>query len=211
MNRPMNNVPSAGAVPLLTNRTRYTRWLVIGVVPLIALIAPPARQPWVGDLMETFGVMCLVICLVGRGWSSIYIAGRKDTELVITGPYSITRNPLYLFSGIGVIGIGLISEVMTVLAVAVIIFFGYYSLVIRKEELYIASLHGQKYKDYRTRVPRWLPAFSKWRDADCIEVQPKRIFNHLVDSSLFFVSFVFFEALEISRAVQLVKPILFLP
>ena len=207
----MNNVPSVQPTQLLFNRTRYTRWLAAIVVPTVAIIAPPHRQPWVGDLLETAGVMCLVICLVGRGWSSIFIAGRKDIELVTTGPYSVVRNPLYVFSFIGVIGIGLISEMMTLLAIAIVTFMAYYSFVVQREELYVARLHGDEYQQYLVSVPRWIPDFSKWQDADLVEVQPKRILKHLVDSSLFFLSFAFFEILEFLRDTDILLPVLILP
>src|SRR5690606_40050349 len=48
----------------------------------------------------------IVVCVIGRTWSSIYIAGHKVQTLVMDGPYSISRNPLYVFSIIGAAGAG---------------------------------------------------------------------------------------------------------
>ncbi|MCC6889686.1 MAG: isoprenylcysteine carboxylmethyltransferase family protein [Hyphomicrobiales bacterium] len=207
----MRDSPVAQRSLLFANRTRHTRWLAILAVPLIALIAPPPRPPWAHDLTETLAVICLVICLVGRGWCSIYIAGRKDAELVTSGPYSMTRNPLYVFSFIGVVGIGLITEVMSVLAAAVAVFVTYYGVVVRREEKYLAALHGAAYADYRARVPRWIPDVSQWRDAERLDVRPKHIVTHLLDSSLFFLAFVLFEILEFLRAAQILTPLVTLP
>ena len=36
----------------------------------------------------------------------LYVGGRKNAELVTTGPYSMMRNPLYFFSLLGVAGVG---------------------------------------------------------------------------------------------------------
>ena len=81
----------------LSNRPRHTRWLAVLLIPLIVVTSPPRRAEWLNETMEVFGIFCLVVCLVGRGWTSIYIAGRKDSELVQVGPYSIVE-PLCTFS-----------------------------------------------------------------------------------------------------------------
>ena len=119
---------------LLKNRPRHLRALALVVIPIIALASPGEHPEWMNELAEVLGVVCLVVCLVGRGWASIYVAGRKNQELVTVGPYSVVRNPLYVFSFIGVVGIGLISEMMALLAVAVVAFAVSFHLVVRREE-----------------------------------------------------------------------------
>jgi protein-S-isoprenylcysteine O-methyltransferase Ste14 len=196
---------------LLKKRTRHTRWLAVLLIPLIIFAAPRARPEWINDTFEVLGIFCLVVCLVGRGWSSIYIAGRKDTELVQAGPFSVVRNPLYVFSFIGLCGIGLISEMVTVLIAAVTIFVLYYCVVVAREEAYLSRLHGDAFASYLAHVPRWIPDFSKWRDISHLEVEPRRIFIHLRDSSLFFLAFMFSELLEALRAAHVLKPLFVLP
>ena len=44
--------------------------------------------------------------IVGRLWSTLYIGGRKSAEVVTGGPYSMTRNPLYVFSTLAAAGVG---------------------------------------------------------------------------------------------------------
>lgn len=193
------------------NRTKHTRWLALFLLPVVSVIAPPERASWASDVFESLGVVLLVMCLVGRGWTSIYIAGRKNSELVISGPYSVVRNPLYVFSFIGLIGIGLISEVMTLLVVALVVFAIYYGLVVRKEEHYISALHGRAFDNYKARVPRWIPDFSKWTDAKQLDVEPRRILSHLIDTSLFFSAFLFFELLEFLRSAKLLPLQIVLP
>jgi protein-S-isoprenylcysteine O-methyltransferase Ste14 len=196
---------------LVTSRIRHTRWLVIALLPLVVLIAPPRRAEWAADLMEGLGVLCLVACLVGRGWTSLYVAGRKNTELVTLGPYSVVRNPLYVFSFIGLVGVGLISEVLSLLALGVACFAAYYPAVVRREEAHMARLHGDAYQRYSAAVPRWFPDFGKWRDADRLEIDPRLVFSHLLDSSLFFLSFMLFETIEVLRSANLIPVLLTMP
>jgi protein-S-isoprenylcysteine O-methyltransferase Ste14 len=191
-------------VPHFSDRIRFTRWFVILLIPLLMVIEPARRPEWAGDLMEALGAVCLAICLVGRGWASLYVAGRKDRELVVLGPYSVVRNPLYVFSFVGIVGIGLISKMFTLLALLTIIFALYYRLVVRREEAQLALLHGDAAANYFARVPRWFPDFSNWRDTTRVEIEPRRIFATLADTSLFFLTFMFFGLFEFLRTASVV-------
>src|SRR5262245_64205860 len=53
------------------------------------------------EMVEWIGIVAIVICILGRTWASLYIAGRKIEQFVTEGPYSVVRNPLYFFSIIG--------------------------------------------------------------------------------------------------------------
>jgi protein-S-isoprenylcysteine O-methyltransferase Ste14 len=194
---------------LLTKRTRHTRWLVILLLPVVFLLAPPPGRPeWLHGSLESLGVICLVICLTGRGWTSVYIAGRKSRELVVVGPYSVVRNPLYVFSFVGLVGVCLLSGMMTLLLIAVIVFALYYQLVVRREEEYLSSLHGTRFAQYTQRVPRWFPKLSGWRDVQTLEAQPRLILRHLGDSSLFFLACIVFEVREYMWEVGVLPPLL---
>ena len=77
----------------------------IAVVAVTASAAPSGAA--VHELIEWIGIVLIVICILGRTWSSLYIGGRKIDEFVQTGPYSIMRNPLYFFSCVGAVGVGM--------------------------------------------------------------------------------------------------------
>src|SRR6188474_3140118 len=58
------------------------------------------------EMIEWIGIVAIVVCIIGRTWASLYIAGRKIDQFVTEGPYSIVRHPLYFFSILGAAGAG---------------------------------------------------------------------------------------------------------
>ena len=81
---------------------------------------------------------------------------KPSSALVTTGPYRITRNPLYLGMLCGYLGgTSLVNSVylLTFLPIVLVVMhFG----VIRREEAYLEKLFGDDYLAYRRRVRRWL-------------------------------------------------------
>ncbi|MCB0353426.1 MAG: isoprenylcysteine carboxylmethyltransferase family protein [Bdellovibrionales bacterium] len=94
---------------------------------------------------------------LGRLWCSVYIAGNKTYNLVETGPFSMTRNPLYFFSFLGGVGVGLSTETVIFPLVIGGLFAVWYPLVIRNEETRLLEVHGDAFVDYMKRVPRFFP------------------------------------------------------
>jgi len=114
-----------------------------------------------GEVFKGFlflaGCMLVAVATIGRLWCSLYIGGYKKRQLVTSGPYSLCRNPLYFFSSIGIIGVGFATGTVTIPFLLAILFSLYYPFVIRFEETILAPLHGDAYKDYVARVPRFWP------------------------------------------------------
>jgi Putative protein-S-isoprenylcysteine methyltransferase len=73
-------------------------------------------------IIQWVGFVLIVITTLGRIWCFVYISGYKDDRLIQYGPYSLVRNPLYLFSFMGTIGLGLATENLVALALMVIYF-----------------------------------------------------------------------------------------
>ena len=92
---------------------------------------------------------------MGRIWCSLYISGFKNAKLVTDGPYSLCRNPLYLFSYLGGVGIMLITETFIFPIVFTLYFLCYYHFVIRQEEAFLSEKYGTAYSDYIKTIPRF--------------------------------------------------------
>lgn len=131
--------------------------------------------------------MCLVaVASLGRMWCSLYIAGYKDMELVTEGPYSLSRNPLYLFSLIGVVGIGFATETLTIPLLLFLLFLSYYPFVIRGEEKRLHAIFGEKFAQYRETVPVLIPRTCKASEPETYVVNPK-VYRRHIFSALWFV------------------------
>lgn len=81
---------------------------------------------------------------------------RGTDHLVTDGPFSITRNPLYLAGTILVLGIGLVSGIVWFLLLAVLAAFAVQKLAIEREERHLQARFGKTYADYAERVRRWI-------------------------------------------------------
>ncbi len=87
---------------------RRRRFAIGGVIVLLVIALIFVRSQSTGSLheyIEAFGISLIVAAIIGRMWCTLYIGGRKSAEIVQSGPYSVTRNPLYVFSSIGAVGI----------------------------------------------------------------------------------------------------------
>jgi protein-S-isoprenylcysteine O-methyltransferase Ste14 len=81
---------------------------------------------------------------------------RPSTSLVVSGPYRVTRNPMYvgmafLYAGLA-LGVGVIWALVVLPAVLVVVD----RQVIAREERYLERKFGDSYREYKTRVRRWL-------------------------------------------------------
>jgi protein-S-isoprenylcysteine O-methyltransferase Ste14 len=106
-----------------------------------------------------------VVALIGlalRAWSAGHI--RKNAALATSGPYSYTRNPLYL--GSFLLGVGFtIAAGRWFLAIPfAALFLGIYYPVMRVEASDLAKLFGEDYQRYADAVPLFLPRLSPYRD-----------------------------------------------
>ena len=107
------------------------------------------------DQIEAYGIVILLVGIGGRLWSILYIGGRKSLEIVTTGPYSITRNPLYLCSTVAAAGVGAqMGSYVAALGLAVLCAVAFHFVILR-EEKYLTAKMGSVYLNYMN----WDPGF----------------------------------------------------
>ena len=172
-----------------THRILVSR--LFGVAFLLLVLATESAHD--GHALEPAlflaGLVLVGIATVGRLWCSLYISGYKDAELIAAGPYSISRNPLYLFSLLGFAGIGLATETITLgIALPLIAAIGY-PAVIRREETELRARFGPVFEEYCARTPRFFPDFGKFSEPASYVVNP-RLFRRTMFDVIWFVWFV---------------------
>ena len=189
---------TAAPVTLLKARQRHSRWFALMVIPLIVFsIGHLQDDGWQEETMEWVGFFLTVACVLGRTYCSAFIGGIKNERVVREGPFSMVRNPLYVFSFLGVVGIGLQSDKIVILGLLVISFIIYYRPVVRREEGYLLQKFGQPYAQYMAEVPRWFPKFSLWNEPAEIVVRPYFIRHTMLDAVVFFIPWPCFELLSL--------------
>lgn len=83
------------------------------------------------------------------------IATRPQAQLLTTGPYKYSRNPLYLgliliFAGAALLA-GSVSALLLTLAIFIVL-----SFWIRVEERQLAEAFGEQYAKFQSQIRRWL-------------------------------------------------------
>lgn len=193
------------------HRAHVARLSTVLLVVLIAVSTSAQEGTLVAPILFMGGLVLIGIATVGRLWCALYISGRKSSELVTSGPYSMTRNPLYLFSLIGFAGVGLATETMTIPLAVILVFAATYPGLIAGEEAHLRQTFESAFEEYCARTPRFLPRFDAYSEAETWVVNP-RIFRRTMLNALSFVWLAglieFFEELH---ELGLIKPLLQLP
>lgn len=187
---------------LLSSRLRILvgRVVIIIFAGYVLLYHPPTFfSPLLLDAFEIVGLALLAIAALGRVWCLVYSGGKKRKILVKVGPYSISRNPLYVFSFIGTIGLGLAVENPFLAGGLGLCFAVYYPFVVRKEEKHLASLFGSEYLDYVARTPRWIPNFRLFIEPQEMTISPRHVRHGILDAMWFIWFFLLWEVLELVR------------
>ena len=200
----------------LTQLQSYQRLRRITLAALLALvfavllfgqsIFPP--ETVVHEAIEMVGIVLIVIGIAGRLWSTLYIGGKKSATVVTDGPYSITRNPLYVFSSIAAIGVGAQMGSITAAVGFGVACAAAFHLVILREEKFLSTNLGADYSAYMAAVPRFFPKPSLYREGDTGGFKPSRLLVTLLDGLVFLVAMPLFEIIDAAQ-VSGTLPVLF--
>jgi protein-S-isoprenylcysteine O-methyltransferase Ste14 len=188
-------------------------WGVAAVsIGLILVSAPllPADHP-VALAKEVLGGLAIVLAVAGRVWTTSHIGGRKKRELVTTGPYALSRNPLYLFSVLGAFGIGLSTGSLLIgLGVGAGAFVVLDSIT-RREEAFLHDQFGKAYETYCRQTGRWLSLRGRWLSDDGYRPSRERILYSLRDSSVMLLAIPLVQLVQYLQAENVLPRLLFIP
>ena len=82
--------------------------------------------------------------------------GRSTSKLVMTGIFSVSRNPLYLGGVCVLVGIALALNLPWVLLLLLPALVACHYVLIAPEERYLAAQFGEEYRTYAASVQRWI-------------------------------------------------------
>ncbi len=197
-------------------RIQKIRKWAIGLSLLVVVVLAMFSATWWGEgptheSVEAVGLAAIFLSIVGRAWCSLYIGGRKKKEVVSAGPYSLSRNPLYLFSYAGAFGVGAQTGSMVIACLFVLIALVVFHFTIAREESWLTAEFGTTYTAYMARTPRMGPDFSKWRDEEDLSIKPRFFLTTIRDGLVFLLAIPIFESVDMAQAAGWLPVLLRLP
>lgn len=156
------------------NLKQIYKWRGYFYLPILLVMALCFWNEYENDLIIwPFGLSAIALAFVIRIWAIKHLGRRIPRKykhgtrlhLVVTGPYRLVRNPLYIGNILAMMGLCVLSELIWFMPIVFAYFFLHYSLVVRYEEYKLSVLFAREYEIYRQKVPRWIPLFSMIREA----------------------------------------------
>ncbi|MBL0318599.1 MAG: isoprenylcysteine carboxylmethyltransferase family protein [Alphaproteobacteria bacterium] len=159
------------------------------------------------DALDLIGYGLITVCALGRVYTSAFLGGFKNAELIHYGPFSVVRNPLYCFSLLGVTGIAFISNHLVIILAVPLFFLWMYHLLVKREEVFLKEKFGQAYIDYMQTTPRFFPKFSLYTAPETVLMSPHFIKKAFGDALSWFVALPIIEFIEYLQTNHIVKPL----
>ncbi len=84
--------------------------------------------------------------------------------LVVAGPFSYVRNPLYVGNILLYVGVGVMAGALSpwLVIIAAVYFVFQYNMIVSLEEEFLEKEFGDAYAEYRRNVPRFIPRPTPW-------------------------------------------------
>ena len=117
--------------------------------PSTTLILSGMALSTAGELLRLWGVHHIGVISRTRA--------ERLGPLVSSGPFAWVRNPLYLGNIAIWVGFALTARLVWLAPVILFLLGLEYHAIVRWEEELLESRLGEAYREYKSRVPRWLP------------------------------------------------------
>jgi protein-S-isoprenylcysteine O-methyltransferase Ste14 len=169
---------NSARAPRGRTRDRTGNTALMGATALCAVVVLASRGywsalevdiPWLHGLGLALLVVSTAFALwaryaLGTAWSVVPEAG-GDRRLHTSGPYGVTRHPIYTGLLGMIVGSALLTgsgQVIVLVPVGLVLF----SVKIHFEERLLTATFPDEYTDYRHRVPQLVPGLSPRRQRD---------------------------------------------
>lgn len=143
-------------LPIATIIAGYVLGRLLPLSPGYAL--PTPGRYWLGGLACVAAVIIFVV-LPFRQFQATGQDPKPWTptpEIVVSGLYRYTRNPMYLGMLVFCLGFAIILSEPWVLILTPVCGWLIYLLAIRAEEIYLEDKFGESYRAYKATVRRWI-------------------------------------------------------
>jgi len=159
-----------GSIPWIAG-VSFAIGIVFAVVSPVAMIlgwpgggaiVDDTRAHAVGAILTVAGTVGALAAQVSMGdaWR-VGVDEGETTHLVRSGLFAWVRNPIFSFMGLSVVGLLLlVPNVVAVFGVGAVAL-GVELQVRFVEEPYLARVHGAAYREYASRVGRFVPALGR--------------------------------------------------
>ena len=133
--------------------------------PETLLASAPGGFAW--PSLSISSVLASLVCLIGAAFHlwcvwEFFAAGHgtlapidPPKHLVVSGPYRITRNPMYNAVGCVLLGEVWLFESTSLLIYAVALMAFFHVWVVIYEEPALEESFGESFRNYKRAVPRW--------------------------------------------------------
>jgi protein-S-isoprenylcysteine O-methyltransferase Ste14 len=165
-----------------TPRLRATAALLAVVLALVAVSDRPLAAGLAGEALALAGFACIACAALGRVWTSLFIAGFKDTRVVRSGPYAALRHPLYALSILAMLGVGLASRSLSITLGLLATLGALYLLTARGEDAWLGAEHGAEFERYRREVRAFLPRRVEGAVPETLEIRPRVLWKAFLDA-----------------------------
>ena len=151
---------------VLEKMNRLGGWLFyhrgIIPVPFFVTLFFMSYRPYRNDFFGwTLGPFFIMLGMFLRCWGIKHIGKHSRTrkrqcrKIVMSGPYALTRNPLYLGNLSITIGFTVMSELLWMLLIVIPFFLLYYTFIVFWEERILKETYPEEAERYFALVPRW--------------------------------------------------------
>lgn len=161
------NKPAATSIALTPNRIPWPPIIYAAAILMGALSKALLPTPWIespgSDFLFAVGALIILAGLALDLGAMKTLRTAKTTilpikgadHLVTSGPFKISRNPIYLGNTLLTFGAGLVFGIIWFMPLAFIAAFLTSKLAIEREEAHLSAKFGKNWRDYAQKVRRW--------------------------------------------------------
>lgn len=142
-------------------------FLILGLVfgePTIFSLLAGFLVSAIGESIRFWGV--------GHATSETRVTGNVGaSRLVVSGPFSYVRNPLYVGNMLLYTGFGVMANLPWLIVITFAWFVFQYAMIVSREEEFLEGKFGPEYDAYRRAVPKFLPRLTPYERGRNVAIQ----------------------------------------